>query len=248
MHERTNKMKFFAARSQQTELMDEQNTPFAEYHHCLQSLETINVLTLAYYPTLHWLKLFLKKGDEPLHIVDIASGGGDMLRRIEKLARRYDRPVKLTGIDLDPMAKRSALAVANENSAIAYLSADIFEYQPAEDINIAICSLFTHHLDDDQLVRLILWLDENTKQGWFINDLHRHWLPYYFIKAATAVFSQNRLIRHDAPLSVARSFKKRDWQALLQKADIPNHVRIKWFFPFRWGLTNPPLSRFHIPN
>lgn len=237
MHEEADNMKCFSARSDETELMDEQSTPFAEYHHCLQSLETINVLTLAYYPTLQWLKPLLKDGDKPLHIVDIACGGGDMLRRIEKLARQYDRPVTLTGVDLDPMAKRAALSVSNENSAITYLSADIFEYKPAEGIDIAVCSLFTHHLDDDQIVRFIRWLDKNTKRGWFVNDLHRHWLPYYFIKAATAVFSRNRLIRHDAPLSVARSFKKRDWQALLQKADIQNHVRIKWFFPFRWGLS-----------
>lgn len=237
MHEKANKMKFFSMRSKQSELMDEQSTPFAEYHDCLQSLETINVLTLAHYPTLQWLKPLLKESEKQLHIVDIACGGGDMLRRIEKLARQYDRPVTLTGVDLDPMAKRAALTFSHENSAITYLSTDIFEYQPDEDIDIAVCSLFTHHLDEYQLVRFIRWLDEKTKSGWFINDLHRHWLPYYFIKAATAVFSRNRLIRHDAPLSVARSFKKRDWQAFLQKAYLQNHVEIKWFFPFRWGLS-----------
>ena len=200
-------MRLLTARSSESELMDRPGTPFAEFHHCLQSLETINILTFAYYPTLRWIKPFLKETGRPVHILDAGCGGGDMLRRIEKLAMKFNCPVMLTGVDLDPMAKRSALTIAWEQARIRYVSADIFDYKPVTKIDIVICSLFTHHLSEDQLVRFLRWADQNADQGWFINDLHRHWLPYYFIKAATGIFSRNRLIRNDAPLSVARSLK-----------------------------------------
>jgi hypothetical protein len=76
-------------------------------------------------------------------------------------------------------------------------------------------------------------MDDHALQGWFINDLHRHWLPYYFIKAMTAVFSRNRLIRHDAAVSVARAFTAPEWQRLLEKASVSNRAHVQWFFPFR---------------
>lgn len=226
-------MKSFKTRSHEKEIMDGQGVSFAEYLHCMRSLEIINILTLAYCPTLKWLKPFLKQPGRNLHILDIGSGGGDMLRRIEKLARRYGQPVILTGLDLDPMAKRVAEILTDKNSAINFISADIFDYRPDKKIDIVLCSLFTHHLDEGQIVRFLRWLDQNTQQGWFINDLHRHFLPYYFIKAATMILSRNRLIRNDAPLSVARSFQREDWQNILRKANINHPAEIKWHFPFR---------------
>lgn len=230
-------MKLLKSRSFESELLDKQDAPFAEYHHCLQTLETINRLTFAYYPTKQWLKSLLSGPEKPRHILDVGSGGGDMLRQIEGFARQIQPSLTLTGIDLNPLAKRSALISANENSVIKYINADIFDYKPAEEVDIAICSLFTHHLDDKHLRKLLRWLDKHSKQGWFINDLHRHWIPYYFIKGATAVFSRNRLIKHDAPLSVARAFTKQDWQTLLQQENISGSLQIKWFFPFRWCIS-----------
>jgi hypothetical protein len=58
-------------------------------------------------------------------------------------------------------------------------------------------------------------------------------VPYYFIKFATRLFSRNRLIKHDASLSVARSFTATDWRRLLATADIGERARVEWYFPFR---------------
>ncbi len=48
-------MQFLSQRSHEQELMDDNNIPFTEFHDCLQELERINHLTLAYRPTLKWL-------------------------------------------------------------------------------------------------------------------------------------------------------------------------------------------------
>lgn len=223
----------FRQRSKQAELMDGANLSFDEFDHCLRELETINVLTLAYRPTLQWLERWLVRR-APLRILDAGSGGGDMLRRVLALARRLrgddSSSVELTGVDLNPWAKQSAEHHAP--SPIRHVTGSIFDFttEPAPDL--IICSLFTHHLDDDQVVDFLRWIDDRAQQGWFINDLHRHAVPYYFIKCATRLCSRNRLIRHDAAVSVARAFTAADWRRLLARAGIA-HARLQWHFPFR---------------
>lgn len=227
----------FGCRSTESELMDGPGISFEEFHDCLQELELINHLTLAYRPTLAWLRPWLKSGDS-LSILDAGSGGGDMLRQI---ARRVPEAGKrgtrheLVGVDLNPWSKKAA-QLSDTYSFIRYETDDIFEFESHRSIDIIICSLFTHHLTDTQVVTFLRWLDERAEKGWFINDLHRHPLPYYFIKATTALFSRNRLIRNDAAVSVARSFSVADWRRLLERAGMSEKVTIKWFFPFRLCL------------
>lgn len=223
----------FNQRSTENELMDQEGISFAEFHDCLQGLERINHLTLAYRPTLRWLRPWLKSG-EPICILDAGCGGGDMLRQIERQLRSEHQKnnVRLLGVDLNPWSKRSAELCTNA-AAIHYETADVFRFQLEQSLDLIICSLFTHHLSDNQVIDFLRWIDTRARKGWFINDLHRHPLPYYFIKAATALFSRNRLIRNDAAVSVARAFSISDWQRLLEQAGLADRARIQWFFPFR---------------
>lgn len=224
-------------RSHETELMDQGGLSFAEFHHCLQSLETINQLTLAYRPTLRWLRPWLQC-PEPLTILDAGSGGGDMLRRIEKTAAktRGSASTKLIGVDLNPWSRQSAER-SSPGSGASFVTADVFAFEPDHPVDLVISSLFTHHLTDHQLVDFLKWMHGRARRGWFINDLHRHPVPYHFIRYATAALSRNRLVRNDAAVSVARAFSVADWRRLLALAGLDQHVRIQWFFPFRLCLS-----------
>lgn len=227
-------MRDFSQRSAESELMDDENISYAEFHHCLQSLETINHLTLAYRPTLRWLRRW-RAVRGPLRILDAGSGGGDMLRQVAKrfaAGRNKQQKLELIGVDLNPWSKKSAEQHAL-NPAIEYHTANIFQFEPERSIDLIICSLFTHHLSDAQLVEFLRWIDRRAQRGWFINDLHRHAVPYYFIKMATALFSRNRLVRNDAAVSVARAFSVADWRRLLERAGIGERASIRWYFPFR---------------
>ena len=98
-------------------------------------------------------------------------------------------------------------------------------------VDIVLCSLFTHHLTDAQNVELVKWMDRVAGTGWFINDLHRHPVPYYFFRGIVGLSRWHRFVKHDGPVSIARSFIKRDWQAILAQAGVA--ARIRWYFPFR---------------
>ena len=85
------------------ELMDG-DCSYEDFRGCLRSLEQINRWLLGYRPTLAWLRRLPPAPPDPLHIVDVGSGGGDLLRQIAGWARRRGIALELTGIDLNPYA------------------------------------------------------------------------------------------------------------------------------------------------
>ncbi|HZW87300.1 MAG TPA: methyltransferase domain-containing protein [Gallionella sp.] len=227
----------FSQRSTQAELMDTEPLGFAAFHAYLCDLTLINICTLAYRPTLRWLRLVVGKSQQPVSVIDIGSGGGDMLRRIWKWAGRHKINVDLVGADLNPWSKQSAEKTTAHGAPIHFETSDIFDFDPERRADFIISSLFTHHLTDEEVIRFIQWMDAHAVHGWFINDLHRHPVPHFLIKWFTRFFGFNRLVQYDAPLSVARAFVRADWHRLLIAADIPmERVRITWYFPFRYGV------------
>lgn len=233
-------MSRFKTRSTQPEWMDTQATTLEEFHDCLQTLEKINVCTLAYPPTLNWFRSLCatNKVKGKVSLWDVGSGGGDMLRRIWKLSGRRGVEVQLTGIDLHPLAEQSARISTPDSMGIRYSISNIFDVPEEEKTDLIMSSLFTHHLSDDELVRFIQWMEQHATAGWFINDLHRHPVAFYFIKYTVQWLGLNRLVVHDAPVSVARAFTRKEWEQLLVQAGVPlEAVEVKWFFPFRYCVS-----------
>ena len=238
----------FTKRSTQVELMDFESISFEEFHQFLQDLERINVCTFSYRPTISWLNKIRRRANFPqsLSLLDIGSGHGDMLRQILKWAKKYNISVSLTGVDISPWSTQSAQKSTPPTTGIHFETADIFAFDPERKVDVVISSLFTHHLTDQELIKFILWMEDHATYGWFVNDLHRHFLPYFFIKYMVRLLRFNRLIQHDAPLSVLRSFTKTDWKYFLSEANISlKEADIKWYMPFRFGISRekPCLSK-----
>jgi hypothetical protein len=113
-----------------------------------------------------------------------------------------------------------------------------FEISDYRNMNLTIkpdiifSSLFCHHFEDDDLKEQLQWMRLNSRWGFFINDLHRHFLAYYSIQILTRLFSKSYLVKNDAPLSVARGFTKNEWQKLLKEVGM-QEARISWRWAFR---------------
>ncbi|HET8728183.1 MAG TPA: methyltransferase domain-containing protein [Alphaproteobacteria bacterium] len=221
------------------ELMDTEEVTYGEFQACLPDLETINRLTFAYGPTLSWLSRAVERvrGDRTLTIADIGSGHGDGLRRIWRWAKRRGIAVALTGIDINPWSTRAARAATPMDAPIRYETVGVFDVAPDRRFDFVVSALFAHHLDDDGVVRFLRWMEEHAALGWFVNDIHRHPLPYHFIRHGVRLAGMNRLVRHDAPVSVGRAFIRPDWLKALTAARLdPNGVEIRWHLPFKYGV------------
>jgi len=227
-------------RSTCPELMDTEAVSFEEFHECLRTLGIINTFTLAYRPTLRWFERMTAGAGskQSLSVIDIGCGGGDMLRRIWKWARGRQLHLELIGIDLNPWSKKSAEQCTPKDAAIRFETANVFSLDSSRRADFIVSSLFAHHLTDGELIRFIRWMDGHATRGWFINDLHRHPLPRFFLKYALRLLFANRMIQHDGPVSVARAFTASEWRHLLEEAGIPpERTKIEWFFPFRYAVS-----------
>ena len=100
--------------------------------------------------------------------------------------------------------------------------------------DVVLSSLFTHHLGDADVVRYIRWMEASAARGWFVNDLHRHWVAYHGFRALSAAAGWHRFVRHDGPLSVARSFRRTEWHGLLRQAGLAGVAEVRWHLPFRF--------------
>jgi SAM-dependent methyltransferase len=224
----------FSRRADLTEMMDEPCSP-EELQACLQDLAKLNRWFLGYRPTLRWLdSLQLHKLNASVHIVDVGCGYGDTLRRIERWAQARAVRVKLTGWDLNPDTVTIAAEAGSPASQIEWITADIFDYQNSEPIDIVISSLFTHHLVKSDVVRFLKWMEEQSRIGWFINDLSRAPIPYHLLKAFSKLAGMHPFVQHDGPVSIQRAFVVEDWRQMCSAAGLrQDDIVIRGFTPAR---------------
>ena len=226
------------ARAPGPELMDDLSLASDDLRQNLDELETINTWLGGYQPVLHALERLRTRFPvrRPLRLADLGSGGGDTLRHVADWARKHGVPVELTGIDANPFMLDYAAGKSAAYPEISYRKFDIFspEFQ-AQSYDIVTCSLFCHHFADDELVTLLGRWQQQAGLAVVINDLHRHWLAYHSIKWLTWLFRGSYLVQHDAPLSVARAFRRADWVALLRRAGIVRYA-VRWRWAFRWQV------------
>ncbi|RYY67869.1 MAG: methyltransferase domain-containing protein [Chitinophagaceae bacterium] len=224
-------MSRFAIRSYENELLDADDIPFADIQQNMQELNTINTLLGGHGITIKGLKKLAGRSAS-LSICEIGCGGGDNLRVIHQFCTKNNIRVQLTGIDI----KDSCIAFAQEKNTDLPATWICSDYRkavfPSGQPDIIFSSLFCHHFIEEDLVTMMQWMNSNSIQGFFINDLHRHPLAYYSIKGITQLFSKSYLVKNDAPLSVARGFRKKEWQVIFSKANL-SPVDISWQWAFR---------------
>lgn len=219
----------FEVRSLQKELLDRDDIPRDDLFQNLRELDFINHWLGGYNISFDALKKVLKRG-RAYTVVDIGCGSGDTLRRIAHWNRKAGFDLDLYGIDL----KQDCIEYASRNLEGERVVLIHDDYRNAGQhlpkIDIIHACLFCHHLYDEQLAGLVQFAIEQ-QAVLVINDLERHPLAHYSIKLLTRLFSKSYLVKNDAPLSVLRGFKKKEWLDILRRAGAEHFsVKNKWAF------------------
>ena len=225
----------FKERSQLPEKMDQPDVPVADIHQALRELETINKLLGGYNVIFNALNK-IDFRDEVVSILDLGCGGGDILRAVADWAKKKKIKVKLTGIDWNPVMTSFAVANAKDYPEITFKTMSIFDDALlSEEAHITMNTLFCHHFSNEEIKVLLKRMMELSSVAVIINDLHRNWFAYYSIKYITAVFSKTYLVKYDAPLSVARSLSRKEWEAILNDTGASNY-NLNWKWAWRWQI------------
>jgi SAM-dependent methyltransferase len=212
----------FSRRASIVERMDEPCSR-DELRACLRDIARTNRWTLAYRPLLAWLnelRPMLATMTEPIRILDVGSGYGDGLRRVEHWARERAIDVELRGLDLNPDATAIATEATSNGSGIEWVTDDVLIYAPVKPPHLVICSLFTHHLSDAEIVQFLGWMEQNADLGWFISDLSRAPVPYHFFRIVSKIVRLHPFVQFDGPASILKAFVPADWQLLCAAAGL----------------------------
>lgn len=223
-----------AERSYKKEHLDSDAIPFADIKQNLKELNVINSNLGGHAVSISGLKKILGqyKTSQTITVCEIGCGGGDNLNAIAKWCAKKNIGACFIGIDI----KEESIEFARQQYPLLncrWLHSDYEKISFQNDKpGIIFSSLFCHHFSQHQLIKMLQWMKQQSSLGFFINDLHRHWLAYYSIQFITHFFSKSYLVKNDAPLSVARGFILTEWKEIINKAGIKKYS-INWQWAFR---------------
>lgn len=222
-------------RSGQKEYLDGENIETKDLFQNLKELDFINTHLGGYNASRKGF-LSLLKNTKLRTIMDIGFGGGDSIKQLALLAKKNKADLFFYGVDL----KQDCVNYAENNlSGISNKKLICDDYRNIsrellKEVDLMHCSLFLHHLKNEEIIELFKFARTNNCML-LANDLHRHILAYYSIKWLTALFSKSYLVKNDAPISVARGFKKNELLMLLEQGGYTDY-EVTWTWAFRYRV------------
>jgi 2-polyprenyl-3-methyl-5-hydroxy-6-metoxy-1,4-benzoquinol methylase len=234
----------FSARSYKKELLDGENISAVDIRQNMRELDFINTWLGGHTITLAGFRQLLQNRKK-VSVCEMGCGGGDNLLAIYRWCTRNGIEVQLTGIDYN----QDCISVAAAQLPVGVTRLVTADYKEValgdQKPDIIFSSLFCHHFTNEELLYMLQWMHDNAGTGFFINDLHRHFLAFYSIKILTRLFSKSYLVKNDAPLSVQRGFVRREWIDLLERSGIAS-FRVKWKWAFRWLITSQAVKATYL--
>lgn len=224
----------FKLRSYESELLDAPNISKELLFQNLKELDFISRALGGHSISLSGIKKLVTDKNKIYHIVDLGCGSGDTMQVIADWAIKGGYQVRLTGVDMNPDVINYMNDHCKDYPEISGVASDYRDFlKTGVSIDVIHCSLFCHHLKDDELAELFSFFKCFTKTGFVINDLHRHWLAYYCVYLITHLMNGSALSKNDGPVSVLRAFKLNELHALIRKAEITNYS-VGWKWAFRY--------------
>lgn len=216
--------------------MDEPGLDPAAHRRALRGLGRLNALSFA--PALLWPAIAdLLEPDRPLRILDLACGGGDVPIALWRRARRAHRPVHIDASDVSPTALDYARTRAQRAGAdVSFFLLSALSDAIPGDYDVVVCSLFLHHLREDQAAGLLRRAGAAARRRLVISDLARSPLNIALISAAAHGVTMSPIVHTDAARSAKAAFSIAEARELAARAGLIG-ARVEPRFPCRFLLT-----------
>ena len=227
----------FRQRSLELEHLDKGDYTAEEYEGCIVELQRVNRWLGDTSALRDSLLTEIEKLNLPgFSVLDVGAGSGELLRIVAEWARKGGRKAQLTGVELNARSAKAIGERAGTFPEITAVRADAFRLPFVDNqFDYALCSLFTHHFKNADVVTILRELSRVSTRGVFVIDLHRHPVAYFFYTTIGRLFLHNRLIREDGALSILRSFTPVELLDLARRAGIEN-PQVEPHFPYRLVL------------
>ncbi|MBI1310722.1 methyltransferase domain-containing protein [bacterium] len=225
------------------ELMDDPQLDASQHLDALCGLQRVNVLSRS--ASLLWpeiLRTACEVKDRPLRILDIASGGGDIAIAIAARCWASGVETEIEGWDLSPVAVQRATEQAAQRKPgnVRFAIRDAINESADATYNIVMCSLFLHHLAEDDAHRLLARMKQMATHNVLINDLRRTRIGYLLAWAGCRLLTRSPIVHTDGPLSVRAAFSLDEVRRLaddcgLAGAELTTHWPQRFLLSWRPG-------------
>ena len=230
------------ARHREPELMDAPDLNPARHVQALRALARVNrvsgVAARVWRESLHLRRERRDRGrDQPLRLLDVACGGGDVMVDVARRARSAGVPLEIHGCDLSPVALEHARREAERWGVAAdFLARDVLAEGLPGGYDLVCSSLFHHHLSHEDAVDLLR--DMAAAGHWvLVQDLLRGTMGYVLAWSGLRLLSRSEVARVDGPRSVRAAFTLPEVRAMAAEAGLVGAViRRGWpeRFILRW--------------
>ena len=220
------------------EIMDQPDLRPARHVKALHGLARVNFMSGS--AGILWRPLadLARRLGRPIRVLDVGAGGGDVPLRLWRRARRAGLVFRIDGCDLSPVAVEHALnaaVAAGAAAAVQFFVKDVLQGPALPGYDAVTCSLFLHHLGDEEAVAFLRWAAATAAHQVLVNDLERSALGLALAHVAVRVLTTSDVVHVDGPRSVESAFTRKEAHDMAERAGLHGAV-VKWRWPFRYLL------------
>jgi SAM-dependent methyltransferase len=207
-------------RKRETEWMDAPDADPVELARSLKFIRSVNTLFGYTRQTISHLQEFSKgwKQGEGISIVDFATGSADVPRTILRWADQSGFDVRVVGFDLHAATAAIARQLERDPRLSIICASALATPFDSGSFDYALTSMFLHHLDEDDAVRVLREMNRVARRGIVVSDLFRNRRAYGWISLFT--LAAGPMVKHDARVSVAQAFDEDEVIKLRDRSDI----------------------------
>jgi SAM-dependent methyltransferase len=201
------------------EIMDDPSLEVERLHGALHGIRRINFVSRS--ASTLWSpirELAQCTGLRTLGVFDVGSGLGDVLCGLWRLARRGGVALDIEGSDCSPRAVRFAAQFAAARRApLRFRRLDAVR-EPLPEADVVTCSLFLHHLNDDDALQVLRSMRASAGKLVLVNDLRRCAWGMGLAHAVTPFLTRSPVVHTDSVRSVNAAFTVRELAELARRA------------------------------
>jgi 2-polyprenyl-3-methyl-5-hydroxy-6-metoxy-1,4-benzoquinol methylase len=225
----------------QPEIMDRADLDPDRHRHALWGLERINWLSGSariLWPSIRGVAE--ETNGEPLRVLDVACGAGDLSIALCRRAARAGLNVQLEAADISSRALEHAQKRAEAaRTQVHFLQRDALTGDFPSNYDVMFSSLFLHHLNEEQAVSLLQRMARAARRMVLVSDLARSRLGWTAAYLVTRLLTTSDVVHTDGPLSVEGAFTPTEALKLAHRAGLHGATVVgRW--PFRYLLTWRP--------
>ncbi len=220
------------------ELMDDPAIEETAHRNALAGLARLNRVSGVGAMLWREIRPLAGRLDRPLTVLDVATGSADVPIDLARCAARDSVRVELHACDISPVALEQARRRAQAAGVSIQLSElDAVKTAIARPFDVVTCSLFLHHLTEEQGIIVLRHLAAATSQLLLLSDLRRDRAGIALAWIASRTLCRSRIVHVDAIKSVRAAYTPDELRQLSVQADLrgstvvrrwPRRILLRW--------------------